>query len=72
VLLGITILKNKGLIIGFGFGFFTFGIICQPDVKLGNEQFQTELTKPSKEIGEPLLKNWMTISQPQKPKYLVK
>ena len=39
-------------------------------MRLSNEELQSELADPSKEVGESLLKKWMTVSQPQETNYL--
>ena len=46
------------------------GVISQPDVILGNEQFKAEFTKPGKEIGISLFDFVMAVSEPKKSDHL--
>jgi hypothetical protein len=41
-------------------------IVCQPDMVLSNEDLQTELSEPRKEVGKPIPQDGVAISEPKK------
>ena len=53
-------------------GMFTFCIVCQPNVVLSQEEFQTEFSKPGKEVGVSLAQPDVAISKPEKSDNLKK
>jgi hypothetical protein len=44
----------------------TFGVICKPDVVLGNEELKAESSNPGKEVRILLMNVGMLVTKPEK------